>query len=320
MSHGRHSSHHFDPFDRFVFGTPDDELLNGTNARNFIFGFDGDDHIYAHGGNDLAFGGDGNDVVDGGAGNDDLFGGRGNDAVVGDSGNDDLHGGKGNDFLVGGAGYDEMRGGSGNDKFVIRVGTGIDRIEDLHANDRVDLRAFNFASAQDVLDAFQQVGHNAVLDLGGGDKLIIEHTKVAHLDVAQFVAQFIVSDTETGPSSSKTPYLVPVDQGSNDHTVSFVSLLTTGDLVGGYKMAGTPDGLGAFDNNDGTFTVLMNHEFGTTVGVARDHGGTGAFVSSWVIDKASLQVLSGHDLIQTVHLYDPGTGTYYDPVTDGGHR
>ena len=47
------------------------------------------------------------------------------------------------------------------------------------------------------------------------------------------------------------------------------SILTTGDAVGGYRMVGIPDGLGAFDNDDGTFTVLMNHELVATVGVAR---------------------------------------------------
>jgi hypothetical protein len=45
-------------------------------------------------------------------------------------------------------------------------------------------------------------------------------------------------------------------------------------------MAGTPDGLGAYDNGDGTFTVLMNHEFGAATSVARSHGNTsGSFVS-----------------------------------------
>jgi hypothetical protein len=27
-----------------------------------------------------------------------------------------------------------------------------------------------------------------------------------------------------------------------------------------YRMVGIPDGMGAFDNHDGTFTLLMNHE------------------------------------------------------------
>lgn len=37
------------------------------------------------------------------------------------------------------------------------------------------------------------------------------------------------------------------------------SILSVGDSVGGYRMVGIPDGLGAFDNGDNTFTLLMNH-------------------------------------------------------------
>jgi hypothetical protein len=88
------------------------------------------------------------------------------------------------------------------------------------------------------------------------------------------------------------------------------SVLTAADVVGGYKMAGTPDGLGAFDNNDGTFTLLMNHEFGNTAGTTRAHGSTGAFVSKWVIRKSDLTVISGGDLIQRVNLWNPTTKTY----------
>src|SRR6185436_15622477 len=73
-----------------------------------------------------------------------------------------------------------------------------------------------------------------------------------------------------------------------------------------------PDGLGAFDNGDGTFTVLMNHELGRTVGAVRDHGAKGAFVSEWVIDKTTLQVVSGHDLIKHAWTYNPVTHAYED--------
>ncbi|MEI9807468.1 MAG: hypothetical protein WDO16_06040 [Bacteroidota bacterium] len=47
---------------------------------------------------------------------------------------------------------------------------------------------------------------------------------------------------------------MPVKNG-----VKFRSILSAGDAVGGYQMVGIPDGLGAFDNNDGTFTLLVNH-------------------------------------------------------------
>lgn len=111
----------------------------------------------------------------------------------------------------------------------------------------------------------------------------------------------------TGISSSNSPYLTPVLPG-----VKFTSVLTTKDIVGNYKMSGIPDGLGAFDNNDGTFTLVMNHELGNTVGVTRAHGSIGAFVSKWVIDKSTLEVKSGEDLIKNVYLWSNGSYTLYN--------
>src|SRR5262249_43434290 len=94
------------------------------------------------------------------------------------------------------------------------------------------------------------------------------------------------------------PYLIPVNPA-----VTTQAILTVGDSVNGYRMVGIPDGLGAFDNGDDrTFTVLMNHELPATEGVTRAHGGTGAFVSEWVIDKTTLQVYNGQDLMQAVVL------------------
>jgi hypothetical protein len=106
----------------------------------------------------------------------------------------------------------------------------------------------------------------------------------------------------TGPSTTTTPYIIPVAPG-----VQLTSILTTGDAVNGYKMAGIPDGLGAYDNGDGTFTVLMNHEIANTLGAVRAHGGKGAFVSAWVINKSDLSVVSGGDLIQKVFNWDTAT-------------
>jgi hypothetical protein len=92
-------------------------------------------------------------------------------------------------------------------------------------------------------------------------------------------------------------------------------LITTGDqALNGYTMVGIPDGLGAFDNGNGTFTVLMNHEISNSnpalAGAVRAHGANGAFVSEWVIDKTTLQVQSGHDLMHDVWLFDTATQTY----------
>lgn len=135
----------------------------------------------------------------------------------------------------------------------------------------------------------------------------LSHMFVFGLKGANKISNYVpflpaLAEGTTGISTSTTPYLVPVTPG-----VKLTSILTTNDVVDGYKMCGIPDGLGAFDNNDGTFTLLMNHEFGNTAGVTRAHGSKGAFVSKWVIQKSDLSVISGSDLIQNVNLWN-GTG------------
>ena len=63
------------------------------------------------------------------------------------------------------------------------------------------------------------------------------------------------------------------------------------------------------DNNDGTFTLLMNHELGSGSGAARAHGATGAFISEYTIDAATLEVVAGRDLIERVFAWDAATQT-----------
>jgi Bacterial protein of unknown function (DUF839) len=123
---------------------------------------------------------------------------------------------------------------------------------------------------------------------------------------------------ETGPSSSQSPYVVRSQPG-----VGTKSILTVGDSVNNkpdgvtpYRMVGIPDGLGAFDNGDGTFTVLMNHEIPADLGVSRAHGANGAFVSKWTIRKDDLGVLHGEDLIQQIATWTSETSTY-NPLATG---
>ena len=120
-----------------------------------------------------------------------------------------------------------------------------------------------------------------------------------------------------GPSTGSTPYV----RATSPLVTKVTSILTvdnTGstpdDSIGGYGMVGIPDGLGAFDNEDGTFTVLMNHELANNRGAVRAHGSTGAFVSKWVINKSDLSVVSGGDLIQKVYGWD--TTTQANATTD----
>jgi len=121
-----------------------------------------------------------------------------------------------------------------------------------------------------------------------------------------FLLTSIVSNAQiTGPSSSASPYLINSTSGT-----TITSLLTAGDAIGGYKFCGIPDGTGAFDNGDGNFTVLINHEIGSTLGAQRAHGAIGAFVSKWIIRKSDLTVLSGSDLIQSVYTWNVATSSY----------
>jgi Bacterial protein of unknown function (DUF839) len=125
------------------------------------------------------------------------------------------------------------------------------------------------------------------------------------------VSSAFAADAFTGPSSSQAPYVLPTRPAGVTE-----SLLTVGDSVNfkadgvtPYRMVGIPDGLGAFDNGDGTFTVLMNHEI-SSGGVARDHGLAGAFVSRWVIDKETHAVLHGEDLMKAAYSWDVATAAY----------
>ena len=104
------------------------------------------------------------------------------------------------------------------------------------------------------------------------------------------------------------PYLVGMQGGTE-----IKQILTVGDTVpktggsGTYRMVGIPDGLGAYDNGDGTFSVLMNHEITDAQGVIRAHGAIGSFVSKWVVKKDDKTVVSGADLITTVNTYANGS-------------
>jgi hypothetical protein len=142
----------------------------------------------------------------------------------------------------------------------------------------------------------------------------------------------VLANDITGPSSSQSPYLLRSRPG-----VVTVSLLTVGDSVNlkpdgmtPYRMVGIPDGLGAYDNGDGTFTVVMNHEIPgsisggviTPLGVTRAHGNAGALVSRWTIDKNSLEVLEVQDFLPNntsifLSNNDPGTGTVHTGYLTG---
>lgn len=144
---------------------------------------------------------------------------------------------------------------------------------------------------------------------------IISHVLTYRLDGSNKIANLSTSTPtlaqgQTGPSTLNTPYVLPTIPGAQ-----FTSILTAGDVVGGYKMSGIPDGTGAFDNGDATFTLLVNHEIRADGGVVRAHGSTGAYVSKWIINKSDLTVLSGSDLIKTVHVWNKDLAAFEQKTT-----
>lgn len=141
----------------------------------------------------------------------------------------------------------------------------------------------------------------------GAAALLLDSTLGTRLRAASAAASM-------GPSTTVTPYLLP----SLAEGVDVTSLLTVADLPAdnGYRMVGIPDGLGAFDNGDGTFTLLMNHELGSTAGIVRAHGSKGAFVSEWEIRKSDMHVLSGRDFTPSAaHVYNWSAGGYVTGTT-----
>ena len=118
------------------------------------------------------------------------------------------------------------------------------------------------------------------------------------------------TSVRTGPSSSATPYVRP---STGSPVRDIVSIFTVGDSIGGYQMVGIPDGLGAFNNSDGTFTLTMNHEL-TAVAGAQQHSfqpsgfAGGAFVSKWTITPGTFAVTAGSEAMSSVVTTTNGTG------------
>lgn len=172
------------------------EFLRGEEGNDSIVGGHGFDDIHGNQGADTALGGRGNDWVVGGQHNDLLSGGYDHDIVYGNMGNDTLYGDNepglfgieltgadtirggqgddsiegnaGNDLIWGDRGNDTISGGAGADTFAIFSGGGIDRILDFNAaqGDRVVVENGSPYTVR-------QVGGDAVVDLGGGDQMIL---------------------------------------------------------------------------------------------------------------------------------------------------
>ncbi|NVJ97417.1 MAG: pre-peptidase C-terminal domain-containing protein [Alphaproteobacteria bacterium] len=182
-----------------VLGGGGNDILGGGLGDDQIQGDQGDDVIYAgQSGDDTLSGGDGadeifggndNDVVSGNGGDDTLYGGSGNDVLNGNDGSDTLYGGAGDDTLTGGAGDDALRPGDGADLLIFAAGDGDDTVTGFSvADDTLDLSATstNFQSRSDVEAAATDTENGLLIDLGGGDSVLISGIAVSDIASIDF--------------------------------------------------------------------------------------------------------------------------------------
>ncbi|TVR81154.1 MAG: bifunctional metallophosphatase/5'-nucleotidase [Rhodospirillales bacterium] len=143
--------------DLVLVGGAEDDVLIGAAGADLLTGGAGDDVLIGFGGDDRLIGGPGNDFLDGGAGDDILIAGPGNNVLIG---------GPGNDFLI---------SGPGDNVFVFRPGMNTDTISGFRSGDILDVSAFGFASADEVLDLaeFNRGRTVITLDAEAGDEIVL---------------------------------------------------------------------------------------------------------------------------------------------------
>jgi Ca2+-binding RTX toxin-like protein len=81
------------------YGTPERDVISGTNEPETIKALGGNDYVTAWRGKDLVYGGDGADELDGHYGGDTIYGGPGADILYGANHSDTVYGGRGPDRI-----------------------------------------------------------------------------------------------------------------------------------------------------------------------------------------------------------------------------
>ena len=105
-------------------------------------------------------------------------------------------------------------------------------------------------------------------------------------------------------------------ESSNAAGATITPILTSGDKIGNNTWAGTPDGMGAYKNADGTVSILVNHELSASdefvARTTRAYGGAGSFISKVTYDPTAKKVTKIDEAIQNVSWYNYNTAEYGD--------
>ena len=81
-----------------------------------------------------------------------------------------------------------MTGGAGADTFIFAGGCDLDTIAGFEDGiDLIDVSAFGFASAADIIALAEQDGTDIEIDFGNGDELTLTNFSLAALDAADFI-------------------------------------------------------------------------------------------------------------------------------------
>ena len=199
----------------------------GNAGANRLDGGAGDDTLDGGAGPDTLYGGAGDDLFHVDAAGDAVveWAGQGRDAVVADfgpgghyalpawvealvlagatangTGNDlanriegngvgnTIRAGAGDDTLLGGGGDDVLEGGAGADLFVFDPGMGFDRVADFEPGvDRLLLRGLGVSDAVGVVALAVGVPGGALIDFGGGQRLLLGGVSAARLGAADLL-------------------------------------------------------------------------------------------------------------------------------------
>ena len=99
-------------------------------------------------------------------------------------------------------------------------------------------------------------------------------------------------------------YLIPASDGA-----SLAVIATTGDTISNEILRGVPDGMGAMKNQDGTLTLLSNHEISTSADFAnkKDTGTWGSSISKMTFDPATKKITKMENWMKSMSYYNYAT-------------
>ncbi|HEX2543717.1 MAG TPA: calcium-binding protein [Ramlibacter sp.] len=175
-----------------LYGGAGDDRIDGGASGDKLYGGEGNDYVFGDIGRDRIEGNDGHDTLVAGGDNDWVFGGEGADWLQGDAGDDQLTGGGGDDFLVGGTGIDTLVGNAGADTFFFDAGSGQDRLEFFWVShdDKIQIRSnvngSGILTAQDAYAHTTDTADGAMIDLGGGNTVVLVGVQASAISAAVF--------------------------------------------------------------------------------------------------------------------------------------